>query len=81
MIGQFEKDKEELENQLSNLQRERDNSLLMAENDKQQVNRLVKLSVRILESNCLCSYPVGMQPMEMSTKPLCIVHDIAYRRW
>ena len=38
MIGQFEKEKEELENQLSNLQRERDNSLLMAENDKQQVN-------------------------------------------
>ena len=37
LIGQFEKEKEELENQLSNLQRERDNSLLMAENDKQQV--------------------------------------------
>lgn len=37
MIGQFEKEKEELESQLSNLQRERDNSLLMAENDKQQV--------------------------------------------
>ena len=55
MIGQFEKEKEELENQLSNLQRERDNSLLMAENDKQQVNTsdwVIFSCGRSLRTNC-----------------------------
>ena len=43
MNGRFDREREELTEELANLQRERDNQLLMAENDKQQVGRICTL--------------------------------------
>ena len=37
MLNRFDREREDLQEELDNLQRERDNQLLMAENDKQQV--------------------------------------------
>jgi hypothetical protein len=39
MLRRFEHEREELENEIGALQRERDDQLIMAENDKQQVKR------------------------------------------
>lgn len=37
LLNRFDREREDLQEELANLQRERDNQLLMAENDKQQV--------------------------------------------
>lgn len=37
LLNRFDREREDLQEELGNLQRERDNQLLMAENDKQQV--------------------------------------------
>lgn len=40
LLNRFDREREDLQEELANLQRERDNQLLMAENDKQQVTYL-----------------------------------------
>lgn len=55
MLNRFDREREDLQTELANLQRERDNQLLMAENDKQQV---MQYGVSICTSLYHCKFSV-----------------------